>query len=79
MKKKIYLNSLEKAHDFVIAMSKLHGAVDVKRGHCFVNGKSILGMLSLDLSKAMDVEFKSSNKAEVTYFNNLILPFEVYE
>ena len=79
IKKKVYLKSLDVAHVFVDAMSKVTSEVDIKSGRYVVNAKSILGVLSLDISQKLDVEFHSDSKDEITYFNNLILPFETHD
>lgn len=76
VKKKIYLSSLDKANEFVAAMSKLESEVDVISDRYTVNGKSILGILSLDLTKALEVRLQSDGSSEITYFNNLVIPFE---
>ena len=79
IKKKVYLKDLETANVFVDAMSKVESEVDVSSGRYTVNGKSILGVLSLDLGQALDVVLNSDGKDEITYFNNLVLPFETHD
>lgn len=54
---KVNLNQVELAKDFVSTMSKLDDVdVFLKHDTYVVNGKSILGVLSLDLSKEVEVE-----------------------
>ncbi len=72
----IYLSQVERVKEFVDAANKFESDVDIIMGHYVVNAKSILGVLSLDLSGAIDVEIHSENPQEVTYFNNVMLPFE---
>ena len=79
IKKKVYLKDLETANVFVDAMSKVESEVDVSSGRYTVNAKSILGVLSLDLGQALDVVLNSDGKDEITYFNNLVLPFETHD
>ena len=72
----IYLSQVERVKEFVEAANKFESDVDIIMGHYVVNAKSIMGVLSLDLSGAIDVEIHSENAQEITYFNNVMLPFE---
>ncbi len=72
----IYLSQVERVKDFVEAANKFESDVDIIMGRYVVNAKSIMGVLSLDLSGAIDVEIHSDNPEEITYFNNIMLPFE---
>ena len=72
----IYLSQVERVKDFVEAANKFESDVDIIMGRYVVDAKSIMGVLSLDLSGAIEVEIHSDNAQEVTYFNNIMLPFE---
>lgn len=72
----IYLSQVERVKEFVEAANKFESDVDIMMGRYVVNAKSIMGVLSLDLSGALDVEIHSDNAQEITYFNNVMLPFE---
>ncbi len=56
----VTLNTIEKVTDFVTVMSKLEDDVNLVSGRFVVDAKSILGILSLDLSKPIKVEFIGS-------------------
>lgn len=53
----ISLNKITDIRDFVNMASKCKNDVVVKSGHFAVDGKSIMGLFSLDLSKPVRVEF----------------------
>ncbi len=72
----IYLNQVERVKEFVEAANKFESDVDILMGRYIVDAKSILGVLSLDLSTAIEVQIHSDNPEEVTYFNSVMIPFE---
>ena len=51
----IKLDSIKKIRDFVELTTSIPNIVDVIRGRFSVNGKSILGLFSLDLDKELKV------------------------
>ncbi len=56
----ILLNSFEKVVAFTRLMTRIEDNIDLCSGRCYVDAKSILGILSLDLSRPMKVEFNGS-------------------
>lgn len=52
----VLLTSIEDVKKFVNACSKVRGDVTVHHGRFAVDGKSILGVMSLDWSKPLKVE-----------------------
>lgn len=64
---KCLINSFEKAKEFVITANDCKGDVNVIQGHYVVDGKSIVGVLSLNLS--MPVNVQCVNSAEQFIFN----------
>ena len=50
------INSFEKAKDFVVLANDCQGDVNVSQGHFIVDGKSIVGVLSLNLTKPVEVQ-----------------------
>ena len=61
----VLLDKITDIKDFVNLSSKCRDAVVVKSGHYKVNAKSLLGLLSLDLSKPLKVEFYGNIPYEV--------------
>ncbi len=72
----VYLMQVDRVKEFVDAANKFESDVDIMMGRYIVNAKSIMGVLSLDLSSAVEVVLHSDNPEEVTYFNNIMAPFE---
>ncbi|MDO4787675.1 MAG: HPr family phosphocarrier protein [Johnsonella sp.] len=60
--RKIKLNSLQDAKDFVIAATKCDFDIDVFYNSVFIDGKSLLGVLSLDLRNKLTVRYQGENE-----------------
>lgn len=54
--KNVKLNSVAQAMDFVKTVSKIDGDVDIIAGHKTIDAKSIIGVLSLDLSRVLSMK-----------------------
>lgn len=68
---KLSLNSLEKVKEFCNFTPKLDGDIDIKSERYIVDGKSILGLLSLNLAKPLTAIIKSSDD-EIELFEEKI-------
>ncbi len=55
IKTKLLLNEVQKAKDFVADANKLKHNIDIGNGYYTVDGKSLLGVLSLNLSEPVIV------------------------
>lgn len=55
MKKMVLLDSVDKVKDFVQQTSKFKGSIDITSGRYVIDGRSLMGILSLDLSKPVAV------------------------
>ena len=55
----ININSFKKAENLINKLSYMSGSFDLRQGRYIVNAKSIMGILSLDLDKPMEIS--SSN------------------
>lgn len=56
MEFKVKLSSVKDAQDFVKAATLVDGSVDVSHNRYIVDGMSLLGILSLDLSQPLNVK-----------------------
>ena len=54
----IHLDTIKKAEKFCKICNKYKDDIDVKEGKYIVNGKSILGLLSLDLTNDLIIRTK---------------------
>ncbi len=52
---KVYLNTVEKVKRFVEITSRFQDAIDLSGGRFVVDGKSILGIFSLNLRRPLEV------------------------
>ena len=71
---KIFLGTIERVKDFVNEVSHLECDVDIVSGRYVIDAKSIMGIFSLDLSKAITMEIHSD---DCQNFLNEIKPFIV--
>ena len=61
----INIDTVDKVKEFCNLCSKCVGEVSVYSGRYIVSGKSIMGLFSLDLCKAVEVEFYGDIPYEV--------------
>ena len=66
MNKKIILNSIDKVKEFATKAGHFEENITLQSGRYVVNGKSIMGIFSLDLTQPMDmiIEAESEERAE---------------
>lgn len=60
--RKIMLSTIDDAKAFVLAATKCDFDVDVYYNRVVIDAKSILGVLSLDLTRVLTVEFNGDNE-----------------
>lgn len=60
--RRVMLSTLEDAKAFVAAATKCDFDIDVFYNRVIIDAKSILGVLSLDLTRVLTVEFNGSNE-----------------
>lgn len=68
--RKIMLPSLEDAKAFVSAANKCDFDVDVYYNRVIIDAKSILGVLSLDLTKVLTVEYNGDCEAFESFLDS---------
>lgn len=64
----IKLNTIEDVYEFVRIATDCAVEVDVKQKHYTVNGKSILGIFSLDLTQPVQLIIKSGDYSKFEQF-----------
>lgn len=74
--KEVKLETVEKVKDFVNAVRNVNGDIDVGSGRYIIDGKSIMGILSLDLSKPLKLTV-NCDANEQAKIENVLKPFEV--
>ena len=68
----IKFNSTEDVERFVKECNHYQGDINVYDGSIMIDGKSILGMTSLDISHVLTIELISEDMNEHNYFSELI-------
>ena len=58
----VYLPSVEDVHAFVIRISSLDGQFDLLSGRHVLDAKSLMGILSLNLSKPLQLRVEKDTK-----------------
>lgn len=71
MKKELMLvlNTIEKVKKFVNEANKFNSDIDVIRGRYIIDGKSMLGIFTIDLTFPVKIRIDSNDQAEITRFN----------
>jgi len=75
MKTQIRLNTIDKVKDFINAVRVINGDIDVSSRKYVVDGKSIMGILSLDLSNPLDVSIQNIDEEEEKKAREILQPF----
>lgn len=70
----IYLNSFDKIKKFVNVTCKLECDLNLISGRCIVDGKSIIGIFSLDLSKPIEMNINNTQNN----LNDILEKFESF-
>ena len=73
----VNLNSIAKVNKFVNEMTKFESDIDIISGRYICDSKSVMGVLSYDLSKPVDIFIHSNNEKEVERFNKVLEEFKV--
>ena len=72
---KIRINTIENAKDFSNICEKFLFDVDVYYGRYIVDGRSLLGILSFDLMKPLNVKIHTEDEASIKNFSKRIERF----
>lgn len=70
MEKTIKVNKVSDIYAFVDAASRCDSDILVKKGKCVVDGKSLMGIMSIDMSTGVTVEYSDES------FGNFLDNFE---
>lgn len=77
---KIKLNTINDVNSFVNASTKYYeGDIDIKQGRQIIDGKSILGIFSLNLMGSMEVSINTDSPNTERDFYNFIKKWKVNE
>ena len=71
----VNLNSITKVNKFVNEMTKFESDIDIISGRYICDSKSVMGVLSYDLSKPVDVQIHSNSIKEIIRFNEVLKEF----
>ena len=71
----ISLNSIDKVKSFVNDITKFD--YDLVSGRYVIDAKSIMGIFSLDLSKAIDLNIHADNDSDVAEILEVLKPYLV--
>jgi phosphocarrier protein HPr len=76
-KVKVLLKNMDNVEKFVEITNKFNFDIDVIGGKRMVNGKSVLGLLTLDLTSPLSVILNTNKSNEINEFINLINDFKI--
>lgn len=72
----VNLNEITKLNGFINVVTTFESDVDAIRGHYVIDAKSILGMMSLDLSKPLEIALNSDDEAEIARFIEVMKKYQ---
>lgn len=73
MKTKIKLNHAEDVKTFVSIARRCDFDIDVQCHHFFLDGKSLVGLMSIDLNNLLTIYYNGTNPV----FENMLKQFEL--
>lgn len=76
-KVRILLKNMDNVEKFVEITNKFNFDIDVIGEKRIVNGKSVLGLLTLDLTSPLSVTLNTNKSNEINEFINLINDFKI--
>jgi phosphocarrier protein HPr len=76
-KVRILLKNMDNVEKFIEITNKFNFDIDVIYGERIVNGKSVLGLLTLDLTSPLSVILNTNKSNEINEFINLINDFKI--
>lgn len=65
----IKINDIDKVKEFLKITSKMAEEVDLVSGHCVIDGKSIIGVYALDLTRPIELRIHSENQELTKLFS----------
>lgn len=68
----IKLNRIDDLNSFIKEIVTFESDIDAIRGRYVIDAKSLMGLLSLDLSLPLDIEINAANEEELTSFNEFM-------
>ena len=68
---KIVLNTVDNVKKFVLECEKYEGDIDVRQGRYVVDGKSMLGLYSLNLIEPVTVTMDGTDDEKMKFYNNI--------
>lgn len=68
----IKINEIDKVKTFVEDAEKFISNIDVIKGHYIVDGKSLMGILSIGLSNGVIAKINSDDEAEINKFTEIM-------
>lgn len=69
----VLIHSVQEAKEFVHICEQINGDINISSGKRDADGKSILGILSLDLSLPLQVEIISTEQVDLSVFQKFRL------
>lgn len=76
-KVKVLLKNMDNVEKFIEITNKFNFDIDVICEKRMVNGKSVLGLLTLDLTSPLSVILNTNKSNEINEFINLINDFKI--
>ena len=77
--RKIKLDSIEKVKKFTSVVLTFENEIDIMQGRYVINGKSLMAIFSLDLTKVLKVLIHDTSLSDFAKFEKVMEEFRVDE
>lgn len=71
MKAKIRLNGINDVKDYISKAMRVDGDITISHGKYVINGKSLMGIFSLDLEEELNIEFNNLSNTDVDIITSM--------
>lgn len=73
MRAKIRFNNVDEVKQYIVKAMMIGGDILIKHGKYTIDGKSLMGIFSLDLENELDIEFYNLSENDTRIVNSLSL------
>jgi len=73
MRAKIRFNNVDEVKQYIVKAMMIGGDILIKHGKYTIDGKSLMGIFSLDLENELDIEFYNLSESDARIIDSLSL------
>lgn len=73
MRAKIRFNNVDEVKQYIVKAMMIGGDILIRHGKYTIDGKSLMGIFSLDLENELDIEFYNLSESDARIIDSLSL------